>query len=51
MWSRAERDFSAASFDYYVLSAADAEWAGERHLIVLDRDADFLLARQGHAAM
>ena len=50
-WLRVEKDASLEHFDYYLLWAADAGRAGERHLIVLYRDADFLLAQRSAAAM
>jgi 4-amino-4-deoxy-L-arabinose transferase-like glycosyltransferase len=50
-WDRAERDASPEHFDYYLLSASQADWAQQRHLIVLYRDADFLLARRSYAPM
>jgi hypothetical protein len=50
-WERARRDYLSEAFDYYLLSASDSDWAEQRHLIVVHRDADFLLARRGSAAM
>lgn len=50
-WDRAERDASPEHFDYYLLSASQADWAQQRHLIVLYWDADFLLARRSYAPM
>jgi hypothetical protein len=50
-WDRAERDASPEHFDYYLLSASQANWAQERHLIVLYWDGDFLLVRRSYAPM
>jgi len=50
-WERAQSDLTAEHFDYYLLSATGAGWAEERHLTVLYRDADFLLAHHQPAAM
>lgn len=44
-WERAGRDYSSEHFDYYLLSRTEAGWVSERHLIVLYRDADFVVAR------
>jgi energy-converting hydrogenase Eha subunit E len=50
-WERASRDFRSGPFDYYLLPAAEGNWAEQRHLLVLYRDADFLLARSSYAPM
>jgi hypothetical protein len=50
-WERASRNYSSEQFDYYVLWAADAGWAEQRHLIAVYRDADFVVAQRPPAAM
>jgi hypothetical protein len=50
-WELAGRYDAPEIFDYYVLSSEYAGWAEERHLIVVHRDADFLVARTAVAAM
>ena len=50
-WDRATRDLSAGPVDYYLLPASAAEPVARRHLIVLYRDADFLVARRSAASM
>jgi hypothetical protein len=50
-WDRASRNFSSEHFDYYLVSGADQEWVQQRHLIVLYRDADLLLARSSYDSM
>jgi len=45
-WERAERNLVNGGFDYYFLVGADTELADQRHLVVLSRDGDFLLARK-----
>jgi len=50
-WERARRDYRSEHFDYYLLSTAEGNWAEQRHLYVLHRDADFLLARRSYAPM
>jgi hypothetical protein len=45
-WDRASRNYQNEGFDYYVLPATGAGFAEQRHLIVLYRDADFLVARR-----
>jgi len=49
-WDRARRD-SSEHFDYYLFPAAQAATAAERHLIVIYRDADFIVAHRSYAAM
>ncbi len=46
-WERAVRTEPGEGFDYYLLPASREEWSRERHLIVLYRDGDFLLAQRG----
>jgi hypothetical protein len=50
-WDRASRNPGSGSFDYYLLAKTDAGLVEQRHLIVLYRDPDFVLARPSHAAM
>ena len=50
-WDRADRNLASEHFDYYLLSAADAGKVKQRHLIVLYRDGDFLLARLSYDPM
>jgi hypothetical protein len=50
-WERASLDYSSEHFDYYVLWATGAGWAEQRHLIVVHRDADFVVAQGPPAAM
>jgi hypothetical protein len=50
-WERAARDYRPGDFDYYLLPASEGNWAEQRHLLVLSRDADFLLARRSSAPM
>jgi hypothetical protein len=50
-WERAERDLTPEHFDYYLLQGTGAELVDQRHLIVLYRDVDFLLARKSYAAL
>jgi hypothetical protein len=50
-WDRAQRDLAAGDFDYYLLAKPDAGYVDQRHLIVLYRDADFVLARRSYDAM
>jgi len=45
-WLRAESDYRSEHFDYYLISATDAGWANERHLVEVYRDADFLLFKR-----
>lgn len=47
-WDRASRNFSSGHFDYYLVSGADEGWVRQRHLIVVYRDADLLLARSSY---
>jgi hypothetical protein len=50
-WERAVRDYASQQFDYYLLSTRDSGWLSQRHVLVLHRDADFVLARRNPAAM
>jgi hypothetical protein len=50
-WDRAERDASPEHFDYCLLFASQANWAQQRHLVVLYWDGDFLLVRRSYAPM
>jgi len=50
-WERARRDHSSEHLDYYLFSAAEAAMAAQRHLIVIYRDADFVVANRSYAAM
>jgi hypothetical protein len=50
-WERARRDDSSEHFDYYLFSAGEAATAEQRHLIVIYRDADFVVANRSYAAM
>jgi hypothetical protein len=50
-WERAESNYDSEHFDYYLISAAEAGWAQERHLIEVYRDTDFLLVRRPAASM
>jgi hypothetical protein len=50
-WERARRDYSSEHFDYYLFPAAEAASAEQRHLIVIYRDADFVVANRSYAAM
>jgi hypothetical protein len=50
-WERAARNYRSEDFDYYLLPAAEGNWAEWLHLVVLYRDADFLLARRSYAPM
>jgi len=43
-WDRAGQNPAAGDFDYYLLTRADAGLVDRRHLLVLYRDADFVLA-------
>jgi hypothetical protein len=44
-WEQAALASGGGQFDYYLLSVPDAPWAQQRHLIVVHRDGDFLVAR------
>jgi hypothetical protein len=50
-WERARRDYSSEHFDYYLLSTTEGNWAEQSHLLMLYRDADFMLARRSYAPM
>jgi hypothetical protein len=50
-WDRAGRNLATGSFDYYLLEKGDAGLIEQRHLIVLYRDRDFVLARRSYDAM
>jgi hypothetical protein len=50
-WERAQRDDSSEHLDYYLFPAAEAAAAEQRHLIVIYRDADFVVANRSYAAM
>lgn len=50
-WQRAERHIGPEHLDYYLLPAAEAGTVVQRHLIVLYRDVDFLVARWSYAAL
>jgi hypothetical protein len=50
-WDRASRNLSSEHFDYYLVSGADEGWVQQRHLIVLYRDGDLLLARSSYDSM
>jgi 4-amino-4-deoxy-L-arabinose transferase-like glycosyltransferase len=50
-WDRAERNLASGSFDYYLLAKGDTGLIEQRHLIVLYRDPDFVLARRSYDAM
>ncbi|HEX3745872.1 MAG TPA: hypothetical protein VHW09_18150 [Bryobacteraceae bacterium] len=50
-WQRASPDDDSSRFDYYLLPATPAGPVEQRHLIVVYRDADFVLARRGDAPM
>jgi hypothetical protein len=50
-WERAGRDDSPEHFDYYLFPATEAAAAAQRHLIVIYRDADFVVAHRSYAAM
>jgi hypothetical protein len=44
-WSRVDR-LGLGGFDYYLLDRSDEAYVQQRHLIVLARDADFVVARK-----
>jgi hypothetical protein len=50
-WERAGRDDSSEHCDYYLFPATEAAAAAQRHLIVIYRDADFVVANRSYAAM
>ena len=50
-WERAGRDDSLEHCDYYLFPATEAAAAAQRHLIVIYRDADFVVANRSYAAM
>jgi hypothetical protein len=50
-WERAVRDLPAGQVDYYLLTGAGGGLVEQRHLIVLYRDGEILLARSSPAAM
>jgi hypothetical protein len=50
-WERASLDDPSKRFDYYLFSTADASALEQRHLIVVYRDGDFVLARPAPASM
>lgn len=50
-WARVVRDDQSEHFDYYLFSQAEAGWVSQRHLLVVYKDADFVLATRGDAAM
>ena len=50
-WELARGDDSSEHFDYYLFPAAEAAAAAQRHLIVIYRDTDFVVANRGSAAM
>jgi len=50
-WERAGRDYASEHFDYYLLPAAEASAVERRHLIVIYRDTDFVVANRSYAAM
>jgi len=43
-WERAQRDDTLEHFDYYLFPAAQVPYAEQRHLIVIYRDPDFVVA-------
>jgi len=45
-WSRVDRGLESGSLDYYLLARSDDAYVQQRHLIVLSRDADFVVARK-----
>ena len=45
-WSRVDSGLESGSFDYYLLARSDEAYVEQRHLIVLSRDVDFLVARK-----
>jgi hypothetical protein len=44
-WDRAGRNLTGGNFDYYLLAKEDSGLIEQRHLLVLYRDRDFVLAR------
>jgi len=50
-WERATRGIEAEGSDYYLLPGSAAEFVRDRHLLVLSRDANFVLARRLAAPM
>ena len=50
-WERAASDDPSQHFDYYLFVAAGAPPIEQRHLVVVYRDADFVLARPAPASM
>jgi hypothetical protein len=47
-WDRVERNLVFDRFDYYLLATMDEGLVDQRHLIVLYRDPDFVLARRSY---
>jgi hypothetical protein len=50
-WEQAGRNLVSGNFDYYLLTKSDAGLIEQRHLIVLYRDAGFVLARRSYDAL
>jgi hypothetical protein len=50
-WGRAETNLTSRSFDYYVLATGDAEVVQQRHLVVLYRNLNYVVARRASASM
>jgi hypothetical protein len=50
-WDRAGSDLACEDCDYYLLANSGAGLIGQRHLIVLHRDGDFVVAHRSHDGM
>lgn len=50
-WLHISPDLASEHFDYYLVWAADPLWVESRHLLVVYRDADFVVARRVAAPM
>jgi hypothetical protein len=50
-WDRADEQWATGNFDYYVLAGSDIPYADLRHLIVVYRDPQLVVAHRGYDSM